>query len=163
MTENTITIRLSDDDRARLDRLAEALERRNCDSCMSSALAYKEAVFSEAEQKLAETLAKASTPAETPKNATESTEIATPPVTQPEEKTPTVAENATPCETNKPTVTLEQIQQKVVQLAAGNGGAKKAKAREIINAYGAKVSDLKDRPDKWAEVMDKLTKLEREA
>lgn len=160
---NHITIELCAEDRARLDRLAVALERKTCDSCVNSALAYKEGVLAEAEQKLAETLAKTSAPTETPKNAPEATKTATPPVTQPEEKAPTEAENTATSEENKPAVTLEQIQQKVVQLAAGNGGAKKARAREIINAYGAKVSDLKDMPDKWAEVWGKLTALESEA
>jgi hypothetical protein len=57
----------------------------------------------------------------------------------------------------KPSVTLEQIQQKVVKLAAAG---KKAEVREIVTTYGAKVSDLKDQPDKWDEVWGKLTALE---
>ena len=61
----------------------------------------------------------------------------------------------------KPAITLEQIQQKVLQLATANGGTKKAKAREIVNAYARKVSDLPQ--DKWGEVWDKLTKLEGQA
>lgn len=58
-----------------------------------------------------------------------------------------------------PAVTLEQIQAKVVQLAAA-GAEKKAGAREIISAYGTKVSDLKDKPEAWADVWAKLTALE---
>jgi hypothetical protein len=57
----------------------------------------------------------------------------------------------------KPSVTLEQIQQKVVKLAAAG---KKAEVREIVTTYGAKVSDLKDQPEKWDEVWGKLTALE---
>jgi hypothetical protein len=154
---NIITIELCAEDRARLDRLAEALERKTCDRCVSAALEYKDAVQDEVQQKLAETMAKASakqekeTPVETAENATEATEAAALPVTQPEEEMPA-----------EPTVTLAQIQQKVVQLAAGFDGAKKAAVRAVINEYGAKVSDLKDHPDKWAEVWDKLTKLESE-
>lgn len=37
---NNITIELCAEDRARLDRLAEALERRNCDKCVSTAMEY---------------------------------------------------------------------------------------------------------------------------
>ena len=35
---NTITIELCAEDRARLDRLAEALERKSCDKCVTSAI-----------------------------------------------------------------------------------------------------------------------------
>ena len=70
-------------------------------------------------------------------------------------------EAAAPAEEPKPAITLEQIQQKVLQLATANGGTKKAKAREIVNAYARKVSDLPQ--DKWAEVWDKLTELEGQA
>lgn len=58
----------------------------------------------------------------------------------------------------KPAVNIEQIQQKVVQLAAANNGAKKAKVREIVNTYARKVSDIPEA--KWSEVWDKLTALE---
>jgi predicted transcriptional regulator len=37
---NYITIELCAEDRARLDRLAEALERRTCDKCVTSAIDY---------------------------------------------------------------------------------------------------------------------------
>lgn len=59
------------------------------------------------------------------------------------------------------TVTLEQIQQKVVQLAA-IGEAKKAKVREVMRCYGSRVSDLKEIPDKWSEVWERLCSLESE-
>lgn len=97
--------------------------------------------------------------AETPQEATE----AAPPTedTPPEVEKPTEAKE-TPAEETQPTVTLEQIQQKVVQLCAADGGKKKAQVREIINLYGTKVSDLKERPDKWGEVMGLLTALEKE-
>ena len=37
---NRIAIELCAEDRARLDRLAEALERRTCDKCVSAAIEY---------------------------------------------------------------------------------------------------------------------------
>jgi hypothetical protein len=67
-----------------------------------------------------------------------------------------------PVKEEKPAVTLAQIQQKVVQLCAGFGGKKKPQVREIISTYGEKVSDLKEQPDKWDEVWNKLTMLEIE-
>lgn len=164
---NTITIEFCAEDRARLDRLTAALERRiaQVEDYVANYQAAAESVQEETQpdpvqQKLAETLAKAETPAEAPKSATEAPEASAPPVTQPEEETPT-EEKSAPAETVKPTVTLAQIQQKVIQLAAGFGGSKKAAVREIINAHAKKVTDLPK--DKWAEVWDKLTALESEA
>jgi hypothetical protein len=163
---NNIIIELCAEDRARLDRLAEALERKSCDACVAAALEWKGAIVKndtpdEIQQKLAETLAKAEAPTETPKNAPEEAKAEPAPIDHPaEEELPWKAD--TPAEPTKPTVTLEQIQKKVMQLAAAQGGAKKAKVREIINAYGAKVSDLKDQPDKWDEVWGKLEALESE-
>lgn len=153
---NTITIELCAEDRARLDKLTAALEKRAAITPTAD-----EPQPDPIQQKLAETLAAAETPAEPTKNAAEEAETSAPPVTPAEEETPTAKEDA-PKEEAKPTVTLEQIQQKVMQLAAGNGGAKKAKVREIINLYGSKVSDLKEQPEKWAEVWKKLTALESE-
>lgn len=171
---NKITIELCPEDRARLDKIYEALTR-DCKDCVSSAL--------KAVQNLATTLGAPAEPtkaeeadhlkqlkklveaaeatAETP--ATDATE----PQEATKEETPThidPTDTAAPFETVEapaPSVTLEQIQQKVVQLAA-LGGAKKAKVREIISAYGSKVSDLKDHADKWGEVWAKLTAVESE-
>lgn len=70
------------------------------------------------------------------------------------------SELVAPVKEDKPEVTLEQIHQKVVQIAAGFGGTKKVAVRELINAYAKKVSDLPE--DKWQEVWDKLTALESE-
>lgn len=165
---NTITIELCAEDRARLDRLTAALERRiaQVDDFIANYQGAAESVQEETQpdpvqQKLAAAMAKASTPTEATEKAAEATEASTPPVTQPEEESPT-EEAETPTDADVPTVTLEQIQQKVVQLAAGFGGTKKAKVKEIINAYGTKVSDLKDVPGKWSEVWAKLTALESE-
>lgn len=169
---NTITlestIKFCEEDRARLDKLTAALEKAASGApvFLGVDLAKKpdteQVTIDDVQQRLAETLAKAEDPVEAPKNATGEAEASAPPVTPTKEEAPTAKEDAAPWEDTKPTVTLEQIQQKVVQLAAGNGGAKKAKVREIINAYGAKVSDLKEQPEKWNEVWDKLTALESE-
>ena len=136
---NNITIELCAEDRARLDRLAEALEKypHKCENCAKS-VAEGVAAFITKE---------ANTPSEEPKNEPQEPSKEEPPATNPADEP-------------KPAVTLEQIQQKVIQLAAGNDGAKKAKVREIINAYAKKVSDLPE--DKWSEVWKQLTALESE-
>lgn len=153
---NTITIELCQEDRARLDKIIEGLSvRPACDSCVQTVLKLTGCGRDNSEK---------TTPAQDAPNAPETTETPTQPKTQTEEEKPTVADSTpqAPPEAPKPSVTLEQIQQKVMALATVEGGAKKAKVREIISAYGAKVSDLKDKQDKWAEVWDKLTKLEKE-
>lgn len=167
---NTITIELCAEDRARLDKLTAALEALQPPTMHVDLPTPKQVGADNVNKKLAETLAKAEASAEAPKNATEAAKAETLTTTPPKEETPTAKEDAAPWEPTKaepteqpkPTVTLEQIQQKVIQLAAGNGGAKKAKVREIINTYGAKVTDLKDQPEKWTEVWGKLTALESE-
>ena len=156
MAENTITVRLSDDDRARLDKLTTALEAlskvvSNCDSCVQSAIKLTQATVAPVE------------PTETSQEHVGATEEKTTDENTPEQNEPAVAaeepQETAPAEPEpaKPSVTLEQIQQKVVQLAAAG---KKAEVREIVTAYGSKVSDLKDQPDKWDEVWGKLTALE---
>lgn len=145
---NTITLELCAEDRARLDRLAEALERKACEKCVSTALeAYK------AQEKT-------STPAEAPKTPVNEAEAKPAPIDHPAAESLPWGD-AAPTTEAKQTVTLEQIQQKVTQLAAADRGAKKAKVREIVNTYAPKVSDLPE--DKWADVWDKLTALEKEA
>ena len=169
---NKITIELCAEDRARLDRLAAAMEK----SCAQVERQEAEAIdLDEVQQKLTEAMARASAPAEAPKNAPDEAKAETLTTEPPKEEKPAAKEDAAPCdpiesfaqheekpEPVEPTVTLDRIQQKVVQLAAGNGGAKKAKVRAIINAHGARVSDLKEKPEVWAEVWKQLTALERE-
>lgn len=168
---NTITIEFSKEDRERLDGIGILLG--NLIDSMSNTTpklvitklkegdpGYHPNGYDEIQQRLAETLANAKAATEAPKNAAGEAEAEPPATTQPNEEEPT-AEAPTPsAEPVAPTVTLEQIQQKVVQLAAGFGGSKKAAVREIINAYAKRVSDLPE--DKWAEVWDKLTALESE-
>lgn len=155
---NTITIELCAEDRARLDRLAEAMEKRACDSCVTSAPEIMKSQQPDPVQKaLAETLAKAEKPAEAPKTAPEATEAEALPTAPEKKEEPEEAKDSS----DAPPVTLEQIQKKVISSAAVNKD-KKAKVRKIINAYGSKVSDLKDKPDKWAEVWEQLTALESE-
>lgn len=164
---NAITLEFCAEDRARIDNLTAALIANG---------GAVEALFKRLQpptlhvsgmDDIARMAAAVVSPENAPQHAEESTQAETPKAEEnpaPTEDTPPWEEPAAPAAEAKaePTVTLAQIQQKVMQLATVNGGAKKAKVREIISTYGAKVSDLKDQPDKWDEVWGKLTKLESE-
>lgn len=86
---------------------------------------------------------------------TEATQVVEAPAlkeTQPEEEKPTapaVAEAAVP--TAAPTISHDDILKKVITLSAAG---KKQEAREIVNAYAAKVSDIP--ADKLVEVAERL-------
>ena len=142
MNSIKITHELCAEDRARIDRLTAALEGQ-------MRIEYKPQEVKPTE----ETKNEPQEPAETEAPATTPTE---------EEKPAEVEEPTAEEPQNEPTVTLEQIQQKVVQICAGYEGKKKPAVRAIINTYGSKVSDLKEQPDKWNEVWEKLTALEKE-
>ena len=83
---NTIVIELCSEDRARLDRLAEALERKSCDKCVAYVTEYLKAATTPEpkpetdpiQQALAETLAKAEESVEAPKNVPGEAETSTP-------------------------------------------------------------------------------------
>lgn len=164
---NHITIELSAEDRARLDRIAELLERQTTPTVASII----------PEQMTIDT-APVDTPTESTEKPADAQDEVAPITTPPVNETPTEAKEAAPWdpvesfaqhtehpkpEQAKSTVTLEQIQQKVMQIATADKGAKKAKVRDIISTYGTKVSDLKEQPEKWDEVWSKLTTLEGEA
>lgn len=135
MNEIKVTTELCAEDRARLDRLIAALEHVGTPyAAPVAAEPEKPAKKAPAETKQAETQ-----PQPDPvKNEAETT--------------------TAPAKEEAPAVTLEQIQQKVIQLAAAGSGEKKAQVRAIINAHAAKVSDLPQ--DKWADVWQQLTELE---
>ena len=137
---NTITIELCAEDRARLDRLAAALEKypHKCENCAKTV----------AEGVAAFVAKEVSAPSEEPKSEPQEPTKEDPPATNPDDGT-------------EPSVTLEQIQQKVVQLSVAANGAKKAKVREVVNLYAKNVSGIPE--DKFAEVWEKLTALEKEA
>lgn len=143
----TIEIQLCKEDRARLDRIIEGLDALEHETVQTLTAKAEGAI------------------PESPTAPQDEPEAQTQELVNPTEETSTseATEGDTPPWEEKPTVTLEQIQQKVLQLATVNGGAKKASVRTIISAYGSKVSDLKEQPDKWTEVWEKLTALESEA
>lgn len=155
---NHITIELCAEDRARLDRLAEALERQNCSSCVSSALKIRNDTPKQAEpdpapQEHTEAKAETNEVTEAPQEPAEATEAETPATTQAEDESP--AEKPQASETG-PAVTVDDIRQKYVALVASG---KKDEARDTIKSYNvAKISDIP--ADKCAEVLAKLSALE---
>ena len=161
---NNITIELCAEDRARLDRTYAALMRL----VDLVTLQTNNTELDDLRDKLAEAI-KQNDPAQAQKNAPEEAQAETPINTQPQQKVITAAEfDALPEEDlpwgdapAAPTVTREQIQQKVVQLSVAANGAKKAKVREVVNLYAKNVSGIPE--DKFAEVWEKLTALEQEA
>lgn len=154
MNNITITHELCAEDRARLDRLSTALEALQQPN-------VPEVHPDQLQMRLDGVMAKASEPTEAPKNAPESTEVSTLPTTQPEEEMPVAEEDAQAEEAPKPTITQAQLQQRITQLAAANGGAKKAQIRDIVKAYAKMVSEIPE--DKYEEVWEKLNALESEA
>ena len=163
---NTITIELCAEDRARLDRLAEALEKRACDKCVNNALAWAEQIargtqgatvkadeVDDVQKALAETLAKVNDTVETPKNATETAEASTLTVTPQEEEKPT-DEEPTPTPTEEK-VSREELKAKVIQLCAKG---LKDQTREVVKTYAETVRDVPE--DKLTECYKKLVALE---
>ena len=158
MQDIKITVELCSEDRARLDNILQALIALVKPQKVAHSYEELEQQLKEAREARGEVVepdplqqmlkdAIAGTPASVIDEAKPETTTTTP--TEPE--TPTEAQ---------PFVTLEDIQQKVMQLATVNGGAKKDKVRGIINNYAKKVSDIP--ADKWPEVWEKLNALEKE-
>lgn len=163
---NSITIELCVEDRARIDRLIAALERRNCDACVATTLQGMEKIaksmnktqapqLDDVQQALAETLEKAEkeNKPQSPKNAVQGEEAPTLPTTPPEEEKPE-GEKPTPTDTAKK-VSRTDVRAKFVELS---GKGKKEEAKAIIQAYASKIPDLPE--DKLEEILDKLNKLE---
>ena len=156
---NTIVIELCSEDRARLDRLAEAMERKTCDKCVTTAIeAMKATQQPKAEpdpiqQALAETLAQVTDSVEAPKNATEEADASTPTTAPQEEEKPTAEEPATAPST--PTVDRAELKAKVIQLCAKG---LKEQTKDIVRAYAQTVTDVPE--EKIAECYAKLVALE---
>lgn len=156
MQDIKITVELCSEDRATLDNILQALIAlvrprkvahtiEELEQQLKEARGEVEPQIDPLAKQLRDAIAGAA------KNATEAAKPETPTNTPTQPETPTEA---------TPFVTLEDIQQKVMQLATVNGGAKKDRVRGIVNAYAQKVSDIP--ADKWPEVWAKLNALEKE-
>lgn len=143
---NTITIEFCAEDRARIDRLAAALEAMQAGHLQPTEP-------DPVQQALAKTLAKA-TATESPKNAAGEAEAPTPATTTPqEEETPKAEKPAEPATENK--VSQADVRALYVKLSASG---KKEEAKAIILPISATISGIPD--DKVQEVYEKLIALE---
>lgn len=129
---NNITIELCTEDRARLDRLAEALEALRASQLQPIEPDPVQAA-------LAETLAKATKAQESPENATGAAEAETLATTPQEEEKPE-AEAPAPAVSEKK-VTQADIRSLYVMLSASG---KKEEAKAIILPHASKISDIPD-------------------
>lgn len=137
---NLITIELCAEDRARIDRLTEALERRSCDKCVQQVAGVMDDLAQKAlgskpheeadplQQKLAETLAKVEAPVAPPAPA---------PVPAPAVEVPSLAEF-----------------QKALSLRCAESETTKVKARALLHKYAEAASKVPE--DKRAEVLARL-------
>ena len=129
---NKITIELCAEDRARLDRLTEALEKRTCDKCVTTAMEYvKNATEAKSEP----------TVAEEPTIKEEET-------APPGEETPAVTEP-----TRK--VDRAELRAKVIELSAKG---LKEQTKDIVRVYAPTVSSVPE--EKLTECFEKLVALE---
>lgn len=134
---NTITIELCAEDRARLDKILEALTkgRPDCTKCAQNVVDYVTAVTGVDEY---------------------SSKAEEHPVTDPYPyPAPKKEEAPEPEKPQTPKVTVADVQQKVVALSAAG---KKEAVRGIVMAYATNVSNIPE--DKLAEVLGKLNALE---
>ena len=146
---NIITIELCTEDRARLDRIIEALgNHHNCEHCVSAAITMTKAAQAEAETPTAE--------------ANEPVPTTNPPEEEKPVETPTEHPlDAPPIEVDEPTapeapkVEPAEVQRKVVDLCSKG---KKTEVKAVIMAYAPNVSSIP--ADKLAEVLEKLNALE---
>lgn len=155
MNEIKIIHELCAEDRARIDRLTLALENNvhDCERCAQTAIKMVQETPKLIIPKLEE-----GDPGYTPhEEPTETPTAETAPIDHPADESP-AEEAAAPASETKLIITQDQLQQKVMQLAAANGGALKAKVREIVNTYAKKVSDIPE--DKRTDVWGKLIALE---
>lgn len=145
---NTIIFELCAEDRARLDRIIEALENRpNCENCVSAAVTMTKAAVAEVDAAKAE----AKEPAPTTITPQEEKPVETP--TEHPLDAPPIDE--TPTAPEAPTVKREDVRGKVVKLCAAG---KKEEVKKIVTEYAEAVKDIPE--DKLAEVLEKLNALE---
>ena len=132
---NIITIELCAEDRARLDRLASALEAARTPVIIEETIAEPE------------DYAALETAPEMPQKATDPEGVETTPT---ETETPKAAEKPA-----VPAVSEEDIRSKYMDLAATK---KREQARAILKSYAENISHIPE--DKRAEVLEKLSALE---
>ena len=145
MDHNTITlsVELGPNTQAKLDQILELLQgmKPNCHSCVQTAVA------------MTKDLAEAAT---APQPAQEPAPLE---IVHPADEVSPHGEPEPAAEPEPVKWTKDDLTKKVQALAAPGTG-KREKVRAIVKSYAEKVGDIP--ADKYAEVMDKLTALEKE-
>ena len=143
---NTITIEFCTEDRARIDRLAAALEAMQANQPQPTEP-------DPVQQALAKTLDKATKAQKSPKNAAGEAEAPTPATTPQKEETPEAEKPAEPVTEKK--VSQADVRALYVKLSASG---KKEEAKAVILPISTTISGIPD--DKVQEVYEKLSALE---
>lgn len=152
----TFTIELCPEDRARLDRLAEALERKACDKCVATAMECMKAAQPNIEPDPIAEAAKAlglEDAKESPVEPQEEAEAPTLTTAPPEEEKPT--EEAPAAAPSEPTATHADVKAIYIKLAASG---KRESAKAIIMPVSQTISGIPQ--DKIQEVYKQLVALE---
>lgn len=139
---NCIKIEFCAEDRARIDRLIEAMERKTCDKCVADAAAWMQnamTAISSGAQQVTTTELEASTPADE----------------HPVDDTPWGEPESAPASAPKPP-SLEEFQ-KALTLRCAESEETKAKVRALLHEYAAAASKVPE--DKRAEVLERLAKI----
>lgn len=160
---NNITIELCAEDRARIDKLTDALERRIRQAQYilehTEAPKPKPEPQDDLQEKLAAAVASVKpSDVEAPKNAQDAQEAPTPtenPTEPTNEAQEEPAEAVKAEEPKKPTVTMAMLTNKAITLSAAG---LKDKVRDVVHQYAKTVTSLPE--DKWDEVYEKLNALE---
>lgn len=155
MNNINVTVELCPEDRARIDKLTEALTALASAKAEAVKTLHHDSKNDDIDQMLKKALHLPTE--ESPKNAPEAPEVLDHPTLNPFPETPTAAEEPSeaPTEEAEPTVTMEMLTNKALTLSA-NG--KRDQVKEIVHVYAPKVTALPE--DKWVEVYKKLTALE---
>ena len=158
MNNINVIVNLCAEDRARIDKLTDALERRirQAQFILEHSERPEPAPQDDIQKKLAEVVASVST--ETVENATEEAETPTPtenPTEPINEAQPEPIEATQAEEPKKPSVTMQMLTNKAITLSAAG---MKDQVRDIVHQYAKTVTSLPE--DKWDEVYEKLNALE---
>ena len=159
----TITIELSTEDRARIDKIIDILEARVIQEQTYLEHTIDKPADDDVSKALREVLAEAkqmeseanTVTVEAPKIAQKAAETSTPPTVPQEEEQP-AGEEPSQAEPTK-TVTHDDLMAKVIELSAKDPSLK-AQAREIVLAYAPRVKAVPE--DKLNECYKKIVALE---
>lgn len=150
MNTINVIVELGPESMAKLDQILEAMKglQPNCHSCVESATSMVINCMT-------------TDPAEEPAAPASTADTAAPETGHPAEEVSAAVEPEPAAEPEQPKYTKPDVLALVQKLAAPTSPEhKRTGAKAIVKAYGAKVSDIPE--DKYAEVMDKLTALDKE-